>query len=489
MSSEENLLIADPELLESEDDDSDLFIRPVKKHKILMLSDHQLSPSGVGIQARVLIDGLVATGKYSFRCLGGAIKHSDYNVIQVNPDFIIKPVDGFGNKAIIRQLLLSEKPDAILIFTDPRQFTWLWEMEDEIHQICPIAYWHVWDNDPYPAFNSMWYDSTDLINCLSKKTFDLVSPHYPEKTNYIPHAFPESFYFKMDDEVVEKHKKANFGPKADWFKVLWVNRNAQRKVPADVMFCWKQFLGELEAKHGHSNAVLIMHTDPHDNEGPNLLAVAESLGLQDKVWFSTEKLPYENMNMLHNITDCVVNIAKAEGFGLSTLISLQVGKPIIALKTGGETSKVVDPLDGFEYGVAIEPCKRLLMGSQQVPYIYEDIAGTQDVVNAFMTIYEMPTEQKEALSKKCIEYVKRDFNIKDVVSNWDSTLSKCIEDFKKTKNHNRWTVTEIGASIETFVSNQETVPAVERKPAVKQPPSVRTSSTKRKIKVIDPESV
>ena len=105
MSSEENLLIADPELLESEDDDSDLFIRPVKKHKILMLSDHQLSPSGVGIQARVLIDGLVATGKYSFRCLGGAIKHSDYNVIQVNPDFIIKPVDGFGNKAIIRQLL------------------------------------------------------------------------------------------------------------------------------------------------------------------------------------------------------------------------------------------------------------------------------------------------------------------------------------------------------------------------------------------------
>jgi hypothetical protein len=26
-------------------------------------------------------------------------------------------------------------------------------MEDEIHQICPITYWHVWDNDPYPAFN------------------------------------------------------------------------------------------------------------------------------------------------------------------------------------------------------------------------------------------------------------------------------------------------------------------------------------------------
>lgn len=487
MSSEENLLVADAELLNSlvdDDDDSDLFIRPVKKRKVLMLSDHQLSPSGVGIQARVLIDGLVATGKYTFRCLGGAIKHDNYQVIQVNPDFIVMPVDGFGNKNLVRQLLISEKPDAILIFTDPRQFTWLWEMEDEIHQICPITYWHVWDNDPYPAFNSVWYDSTDLINCLSKKTFDLVSPHYPDKTHYIPHAFPESLYRKLPDEDIEKHKKANFGPKADWFKVLWVNRNAQRKVPADVMQCWKVFLEQLQAKHGHSNAVLIMHTDPHDIEGPNLLAVAETLRLQDKVWFSTEKLPFENMNMLHNITDCLVNIAKAEGFGLSSLINLQVGKPIIVLKTGGETSKVVDPLDGFEYGVAIEPCKRLLMGSQQVPYIYEDIASTQDVVDGFMTIYEMNPEQKKALGDKCIEYVRRDFNIKDVVSKWDTTLTKCIDDFKATKDSNRWTVTEIGASKQSM-SLAETVPAVEQ--PIETKPELKTK--KRTIKVIDPKSL
>ena len=82
----------------------------------------------------------------------------------VNPDFVIKPVDGFGNHDIIRNILISERPDAVLLFTDPRQFMWLWEIEDEIHQFCPIAYWHVWDNDPYPAFNTVWYQSTDLIN-------------------------------------------------------------------------------------------------------------------------------------------------------------------------------------------------------------------------------------------------------------------------------------------------------------------------------------
>ena len=152
-------------------DDSDLIIKPIspqKKHKILMLSDHPLCTSGVGVQARFLIQGLLGTGKYSFRCLGGAIKHPNYDTVMVNPDFVIKPVDGFGNHEIIRNILINERPDAVILFTDPRQFMWLWEIEDEIHQICPIAYWHVWDNDPYPAFNDVWYRSTDLINCQKK---------------------------------------------------------------------------------------------------------------------------------------------------------------------------------------------------------------------------------------------------------------------------------------------------------------------------------
>ena len=169
MNEEEALLESDETSLLDIDDADDLFIKPVKKHKILMLSDHQLAPSGVGIQSRFLIQGLVNTGRYSFRCLGGAIKHQNYNLIKVNDDFIIKPVDGFGTKEMIRSLLVEEQPDALMLFTDPRQFIWLWEMEDEIHQVCPIVYWHVWDNDPYPKFNSPWYDSCELISALSLK--------------------------------------------------------------------------------------------------------------------------------------------------------------------------------------------------------------------------------------------------------------------------------------------------------------------------------
>lgn len=417
-----------------------------KKHKILMLSDHPCCTSGVGVQARMLIQGLIQTGKYSFRCLGGAIKHSDYSIKVINPDFIIKPIDGFGNKDAIRQLLITEKPDCLLIFTDPRQFIWLWEMEDEIHQVCPIAYWHVWDNDPYPAFNKAWYESTDLINCLSYKTFDMIKPHFPEKTNYIPHAFPKNVYYPLPKEKVQELNKQNFGDKADWFKVLWVNRNAKRKLPSDMIESFKIFLDMLEKKEGHRKAILIMHTDPQDTEGPNLLVVSDLLGTAQNVFFSVGKIEFEAMNILHNMVDVAANAALAEGFGLTTLISLQVGKPIIALKTGGETRQVVDFRTGYEYGVGLNPVVRSLTGSQQVPYIYEDYYSKQEMADAIMKLYEMGEGGRDEIGKKAMEYVDFEFGYENVIKEWDVTLEACIQNWKAKKDltTKRWDFISLG---------------------------------------------
>lgn len=410
--------------------DDDFFVKPKKKYKVLMLSDHPLAPSGVGVQARFLIEGLISTGRWSFRCLGGAIKHANYETTAVNPDFIVKPVDGFGNKEMIRSILLTEKPDAVFLFTDPRQFIWVWEMEDEIRQICPIVYWHVWDNDPYPRYNFPWYEGTDLINCLSYKTYEMVKANFPEKTNYIPHAFPKNIYYPLPEEHVALARKQNYGQRADWFQVLWVNRNATRKMPADLLLAWKQFLEDLEAKHGHRNATLIMHTDPNDPEGPNLLALSEELGLGNNVWFSTEKLQFEQMNLIHNITDTCINIAKNEGFGLSTMISMMVGKPIVALTTGGMTRQILDYRDGSEHGAAIKPIKRSLVGSQLVPYIYEDLCTEHQVSEALMKVYEMTPEEKIAMKKKVMDYCDHEFSFSRMIGEWDRTMFETVEKFK-----------------------------------------------------------
>ena len=100
-----------------------------KKIKILTLSDHPLSPSGVGTQTKYFIVELLKTGKYQFISFGGAIKHNDYNpqkTEEYGDDWVIYPVDGYGNPEQIRSILRTTKPDILWLRTDPSFFIiWL----------------------------------------------------------------------------------------------------------------------------------------------------------------------------------------------------------------------------------------------------------------------------------------------------------------------------------------------------------------------------
>ena len=201
----------------------------MKKRKILMLSDHALSTSGVGCQSRFLANGLIETGNWTIRQFGAALKHDNYDVVQLHEDFIIKPIDGFGDPNMLRIAIATEKPDLVFIFTDPRFFVWLWEMEDEIHQMCPIAYWHVWDNLPRPDFNDMFYEATDLINCHSYVTYEMVNEKFPEKTNFIPHGLPKDLFYQLPAHQRKTWKEKILGVKnRNAFTAFWVNRNAKR---------------------------------------------------------------------------------------------------------------------------------------------------------------------------------------------------------------------------------------------------------------------
>lgn len=405
----------------------------VDKKKILMLCDHPLSTSGVGTQARWMIHGLLETGKYSFRVFGGAVKHADYNTVVVNEDFIVKPTDGFGDKNTLRHALATEKPDILLLFTDPRFFIWVWEMEDEVHQVCPIAYNHLWDNPPWPEFNRVLYESTDLINCINYPTFEMVSKQFPTKTNYVPHAVPVDNFRKLPDDVIKEMKRSILGKeREDHFVALFVSRNARRKMPSDIIVSFKQFLNQLEKKHGHRKATLVMHTDPMDPEGPNLIHVIDMLHMKDHVVFSKDRIGFPEMNNLYNISDIVVNRSCNEGFGLSALEAKMAEKPIVALKTGGLTRQVEDHITGFQYGVALPVETRSLVGNQMVPYIYEDFVSHETTADAFMQMYEAGPERRAEIGKLSREHALRDYNMESLIKTWDQTLTKLSNEWSHT---------------------------------------------------------
>lgn len=404
----------------------------MKNYKILMLSDHALSTSGVGTQSRFLIQHLLNTKKYQFRCFGAAVKHDNYSLLELNPDFKILPVDGFGTKEMLRQVLYADKPDCILLFTDPRFFTWVWEMEDEIHQVCPIAYNHLWDNYPYPQFNEKYYKATDLINCINWSTYEMLKKRFPEKVHYIPHGIPEELYFSLPEHESKSIKKQIFGDE-NKFVGIWVNRNAKRKMPADVLMSWKIFLENLKEKYGHKNATLLMHTDPKDMEGPDLESVIGMLEIKDNVVFSTNRVEFQKMNVLYNAVDFAINRSSAEGFGLPTLEAMFAGKPIIALKTGGLSRQVVNPYNGEEYGVGIDVEVKSLIGTQMVPYIYEDHVSHETVANAFMKMYEYGPEKRREIGKKAQEYVKKEYSMLSLGAKWDMTLENIIETWREKR--------------------------------------------------------
>jgi glycosyltransferase involved in cell wall biosynthesis len=410
-----------------------------KKLKILALSDHALSTSGVGTQSRHLFNGLVSKGNWSIRQFGAALKHSDYRTVVVNDDLIIKPIDGFGNPDMLRVALASEKPDILFIFTDPRFFTWLFDMEDEIHQICPIVWWHVWDNYPYPAFNEWMYKATDLLNCHSHMTYTMLkeTKKYGKKLNFIPHTLPAEVFSPLPDKEVQKAKTQLLGAeRKDDFVGIWINRNAKRKRPNDVLESWKLFLESLYKEKGHKNATLIMHTDPNDHEGPNLLKTSEMLGLENNVVFSRDRLDFDQMNILYNISDFCINISFAEGFGLGTLESMMTGTPIIATKTGGMIRQVIDHRDGSENGVGLNVESQTMVGSQGVPYIYEDYVSCQTISEGIMKLYRLTQSEKTVLREKVLNYAREEFSHKNMINEWNDTLLDVHTNWKK--DYKRW---------------------------------------------------
>ena len=409
----------------------------IKKKKILIISDHALASSGVGIQTKCLVEGLIKKGDMTFIQLGAAVKHTDYNTLGVNDDFFIKPIDGFGDPSILRSVLINEKPDALLIFSDPRFFTWLFNMEDEVHQICPILWWHVWDNRPTPRFNDWMYEVTDAINCHSYLTYQMCSENFPQKTSFIPHSFPKEMFFRLKKDNIQREKERILGKeRKDNFVCLWMNRNCKRKRPADVLYSWFKFLENISSKE-KERVTLLLHTNPKDSAGNNLIEIAERLDILDTIAFSTQKLDTCFINILHNISDVTLNISFNEGFGLTTLESMMTGTPIIATKTGGLYRQVVDYRDDSENGVALTPDIRSMSGNQNIPYIFEDYVSCEKVAIAIEKVFRMSIEESFILSKKVESYASIAFDYQNTINSWHESFSKVIEEFKCQKRKSK----------------------------------------------------
>jgi hypothetical protein len=416
-----------------------------KKKKILLLSDDLRMASGIATMSKELVLGTV--DKYDWFQVGAAINHPDAGkILDVSEDIRknygvadanvkILPWNGYGNPDLIRQLINSEQPDAILHFTDPRYWTWLYDIEHEIRQNVPLLFYAIWDDLPDPLYNRNFYESSDWIGCISRQTYGIIKrlsalddkptwkPKADWQVGYVPHGINSNIY-KPADVSDEFRNRILKGKEYD-FILYWSNRNIRRKQPADVIHSFKLFCDKI-GKEKAEKVCLLMHTQPVDENGTDLPAVVEAISPNYNIIFSDSRMPVEELNLLYNMADCTINIANNEGFGLATAESVVAGTPIIVNVTGGLQDQCGFKLDGkylthedyikigslhqwrewegkLEHGEWAYPIwsrALALAGSVPTPYIWDDRVDNYEVAEVIEKVYNTPKPERKAAGLK-----------------------------------------------------------------------------------------
>ena len=413
------------------------YVKKENRKTILLLCDDIRMHSGIATMAREIVLG--TAHHYNWVNLGAAINHPEKGkVLDLSEDInkqnklkdssvTVIPNNGYGDVQTIRTLLTKYKPDAVFIFTDPRYWLWLFEMEREIRSQIPIVWLNIWDDYPAPKYNENYYDSVDTLMAISKQTKNINNIVLGEKANdkiieYVPHGINSDIFFPIREghskyDEFKGFKKQLFNNNDYEFVVFFNSRNIHRKRPADTILAFRHFC-DMIGKEKAKKCALVMHTAPSDPNGTDLRAVKDALCDPDyvNVYFSNDKLSPQQMNLLYNAADVNMLMSSNEGWGLSLTEAMMSGTMIIANTTGGMQDQMRfedDKGEWFtpcpeipsnhrgtykkhgEWAVPIFPSNISLAGSPATPYIFDDRCSPEDAAKSLVTVFTLGTEERD----------------------------------------------------------------------------------------------
>tara|TARA_R110002072_G_scaffold161480_1_gene313079 strand:- start:1620 stop:3074 length:1455 start_codon:yes stop_codon:yes gene_type:complete len=422
-----------------------------KRKKILLICDDIRVHSGVATVAKEIV--VHTANHFNWVQIAGAIKHpesgkvldlsKDTSVLLEIDDASVKlyPVDGYGNEQILREILKIEKPDAVMLFTDPRYFSFIFRMEAEIRKQCPITYLNIWDDYPAPMYNSAFYEACDLLMGISKQTVNINKLVLKGKEKnkifkYLPHGKDSSLFYPLSDKEkstkeFKDFKKQIFGNKNPKFVAFFNSRNIRRKQIPDTMLAFREFLYSLP-KEEAKDCYLVLHTEAVTDHGTDLYKVKEYLfdeHFENQIVFSHSKLPESHLNYLYNIADVQMLLTSNEGWGLTLTEAILSGTPVIANSTGGmqDQLRFVDENGEWftpsadipsnhrgtykehgEWAFPVYPTSNSIQGSPPTPYIYDDRCSWEDAFKRLQEVYNLPSEERVARGLKGREWAISD---------------------------------------------------------------------------------
>jgi glycosyltransferase involved in cell wall biosynthesis len=402
------------------------YLKPEDRKKVLLICDDIRVHSGVATVTREIV--FHTAQHFNWVNLGGAINHPEagkrLDLSQsineatglTDSSILMYPVSDYGTPDLLRQIIKIEKPDAIMLVTDPRYFIWLFSMENELRKHIPITYLNIWDDYPAPMYNKPFYEACDLLMGISKQTVNINKLVLEEKASekiikYVPHGLNHEIFKPLDkkDSALLDFKKNLFKGKEYDFVLFFNSRNIRRKQIPDTILAYRHFIDKLSIEQAKKCA-FVLHTERVSEHGTDLDAVIELLanGEQYNIIFTDSRFDPHQMNLLYNCSDAQILLTSNEGWGLSLTEALLTGKPIIANVTGGmqdqmrfefEDGTWIDFTPDFpsnhngtykshgKWAYPVYPTNKSIVGSPMTPYIWDDRCTAEDAAEQIMHVY------------------------------------------------------------------------------------------------------
>jgi hypothetical protein len=112
--------------------------------------------------------------------------------------------------------------------------------------------------------------------------------------------------------------------------------------------------------------------------------------------------------------------------------------------TGGPQEQVTDGTNWF--GIGLEPVSKAIIGSQEVPYIYEDRLSGDDVRDALLRMYEMTSTEREEMGALGIQHVTDNYSFASFNEGWVELMTNIHDEcgsWENRKSHQPWRFMEV----------------------------------------------
>jgi alpha-maltose-1-phosphate synthase len=328
--------------------------------KILLLFDYPAPPGGLATQGDLLLRGLLELGVDARAAHLESALEKEWYYDWFKPDAVV----GIGYWGMTPHLVLHAQQRGILAIP------WL------VANGYVVNYRDTLSNLPLMLVTSQWVKDVYLRDGISGQNIEVL-PVGCDTDSFIP-------YPKSDPRV--KAARAALGVREDQLLILTVGGDAASKGGREVM----RALASLDGQIPDYRYVCKVWAQARTQKQNALdTALAEELGIQQKVLFCDGRVSRSFMPFLLSACDVYAAPSRLEGFGMGQVEANACGKPVIGIaamamletlvhgqtallagvaKENVSTSAVVGTEAGFEPGHRIEfPSPRIVDYRASVP--------------------------------------------------------------------------------------------------------------------------